>query len=434
MKGDFSQITFDPTKQFSRVLMQQGRVQLDADWNEQDAIVIHQIRTLARAVIGPQGAVGDAFKISGGDPNQLFSISAGTYFVEGIECWSSGTLPPSIPSDVQTKDDPPKVKPGDYIVYLNVAERFITYLQDDAIREKALGDRIDTAGRAKIVLAVSLRPAVRSDAAGNIAAIEKALAALLPSEPRPKMQASLITPAGPVDRCNVDPGALYRGTGNQLYRVEIHDAGASGKATFKWSRENGSVLFAVTSVDLTAKQVTLASLGKDDRFTLQKGDYVELEDDQILSTLPRPALVQVQSVDPDLYRVTLSDIPVQNFGADKSKFPLLRRWEHGKKPFEKGLNTVQEGVNIPLEEGIQIQFEKSGLYSSGDYWVIPARVLTGGIDWPVDSSNARAFLPARRADGGVAPLATITVGDDGKLKGDPKDIRSVIQPIAKQVP
>ena len=30
MKGDFSRDTFDPLKHFSRVLMQQGRVQLDA--------------------------------------------------------------------------------------------------------------------------------------------------------------------------------------------------------------------------------------------------------------------------------------------------------------------------------------------------------------------------------------------------------------------
>ena len=30
MKGDFSRITFDPKKHYSRVLMQQGRVQLDA--------------------------------------------------------------------------------------------------------------------------------------------------------------------------------------------------------------------------------------------------------------------------------------------------------------------------------------------------------------------------------------------------------------------
>ena len=46
MKGDFSRDTFDPDRHFSRVLMQQGRVQLDADWNEQAAIMQHALRSL----------------------------------------------------------------------------------------------------------------------------------------------------------------------------------------------------------------------------------------------------------------------------------------------------------------------------------------------------------------------------------------------------
>ena len=34
MKGDFSKDTFDAKKHFHEVLMQQGRVLLDSDWNE----------------------------------------------------------------------------------------------------------------------------------------------------------------------------------------------------------------------------------------------------------------------------------------------------------------------------------------------------------------------------------------------------------------
>ena len=71
MKGDFSRNTFDPTKHFSRVLMQQGRVQLDADWNEQAAILLHYLRTLAADLIGPcAGPEGDevyGFKIAQSD-------------------------------------------------------------------------------------------------------------------------------------------------------------------------------------------------------------------------------------------------------------------------------------------------------------------------------------------------------------------------------
>ena len=36
--------------------MQQGRVQLDADWNEQQAITQNRVETEAADVIGPNGA------------------------------------------------------------------------------------------------------------------------------------------------------------------------------------------------------------------------------------------------------------------------------------------------------------------------------------------------------------------------------------------
>jgi hypothetical protein len=37
MKGDFSRFTFRPSKGYTSVRMQQGRVSLDSDWNEQVA-------------------------------------------------------------------------------------------------------------------------------------------------------------------------------------------------------------------------------------------------------------------------------------------------------------------------------------------------------------------------------------------------------------
>ena len=55
MKGDFSRRTFDKTRHYSGVRMQQGRVQLDADWNEQGEILAHRDETEARDVIGRCG-------------------------------------------------------------------------------------------------------------------------------------------------------------------------------------------------------------------------------------------------------------------------------------------------------------------------------------------------------------------------------------------
>src|SRR5487761_1439794 len=53
MKGDFSRFTFDPLNHYRSVYMQQGRVQLDADWNEQVDILHHYLESYLRDLLGP---------------------------------------------------------------------------------------------------------------------------------------------------------------------------------------------------------------------------------------------------------------------------------------------------------------------------------------------------------------------------------------------
>ena len=87
MKGDFTRNTFDPAKHFSRVLMQQGRVTLDADQNEQAAIQLHYLRTLARDLIGPYAAPVEKPAVSCSRPtrNGVFTISRPL-----LRRWNSG--------------------------------------------------------------------------------------------------------------------------------------------------------------------------------------------------------------------------------------------------------------------------------------------------------------------------------------------------------
>ncbi|MGH3241691.1 MAG: DUF6519 domain-containing protein, partial [Spirillospora sp.] len=61
MHADISRVSFRPERHYSTVLVQQGRVQLDADFNEQSAINLHQLRTLAADLIGRHGGPRDAF-------------------------------------------------------------------------------------------------------------------------------------------------------------------------------------------------------------------------------------------------------------------------------------------------------------------------------------------------------------------------------------
>src|SRR5258708_19460881 len=55
MKGDFTRFTFRPEKHYRSVRVQQGRVQLDADWNEQADIATHRDDVAASDLIARQG-------------------------------------------------------------------------------------------------------------------------------------------------------------------------------------------------------------------------------------------------------------------------------------------------------------------------------------------------------------------------------------------
>jgi len=71
---------------------------------------------------------------------------------------------------------------------------------------------------------------------------------------------------------------------NQHYRVEVHDKGALGAATFKFSRDNGSI---VTKWESQAvNDLTVSNAGRDDVLRFAAGNWVELSDDtnDLLST------------------------------------------------------------------------------------------------------------------------------------------------------
>ncbi|HYI96160.1 MAG TPA: DUF6519 domain-containing protein [Bryobacteraceae bacterium] len=88
MPGDFSRDTFNPGNRFSGVLMQQGRVQLDADWNEQVRIQHHRMETESIDVIGRCGTPeeGGGFVISQSPRGSDLLIAPGRFYVDGLLC------------------------------------------------------------------------------------------------------------------------------------------------------------------------------------------------------------------------------------------------------------------------------------------------------------------------------------------------------------
>src|SRR4051794_31207868 len=158
MKGDFTRFTFDPHKHYSSVLMQQGRVQLDADWNEMVEMQIHFLRTLAADLIGPHGGPEKNFLIEVAKKDdqsvkQNFTIAPGHYYVNGILCENDASLLYDGQPGFTLKGfgDLSGTLDRSYVVYLDVWERHVTYIEDEdedriGIREVALR-RPDTTTR-----------------------------------------------------------------------------------------------------------------------------------------------------------------------------------------------------------------------------------------------------------------------------------------------
>ena len=255
MKGDFSRDTYQPRKHFSRVLMQQGRVQVDADWNEQLDIAGHRVGTEAIDVIGQTGAPKHAAAFGMVlDPTTLTPaeqaraaalglppLGTGNLLLTPSRFYAGGTLceAEDFLSLTKQPDFPGAAaisEAGFHLVYLDVWQRHLTALDDDGIREKALGGP-DTATRAKTIWQVKTAkvdaPKCISDAA-DWARIVKSSTGQLTARAEPGEDTD--------KPCVLPPGAGYRRLENQLYRVEIHQPGELGKATFKWSRDNGTVV------------------------------------------------------------------------------------------------------------------------------------------------------------------------------------------------
>jgi DNA-binding beta-propeller fold protein YncE len=106
MPADCSRTLFDHAKHYSGVLMQQGRVQLDADWNEQLAIQQHRTARETVDVIGPCGVPKktDSFFITHAAHGNDLQIEPGQIYVEGLLCELDPTpMPITFPPGTNNK-------------------------------------------------------------------------------------------------------------------------------------------------------------------------------------------------------------------------------------------------------------------------------------------------------------------------------------------
>src|SRR5207247_6815842 len=94
MSGDYSRVRFDPKNDFSSVLMQQGRVQLDSDWNEFADLLDRRWRAETTDIIGRNTVpkeTPEGFRIQ--IPGSDLTIGRGRMYVDGLLAENHGKAP-----------------------------------------------------------------------------------------------------------------------------------------------------------------------------------------------------------------------------------------------------------------------------------------------------------------------------------------------------
>ena len=391
MSGDYSRFTFDPRRRFAAVLMQQGRVQLDSDWNEEADLLRERVRVLGLDTGGAAWVAHlttpNAFLIGmlAGPPADL-SIGEGRLYLDG-------RLAEVFPGEGVTYlhqpflPDPPPFNPAvDTLVYLDLWEREVSWAEDSRLLDVALGG-VDTTTRIQQVWQVKrFEP-------GNPAACGVDLDALFPPSAG-RLTTSAVAPPAPDDPCVLPPNAGYRGIENRLYRVEVQVGGPLGTARFKWSRDNGSIVSRVSAIAVAGgqSQIKVNRIGRDEVLRFNVGDWVTLTDDYRELNGESGQMARVVNINEAQRIVTLDRaVPTAGrpFGAAAADIAdrntRLQRWDE-QAPANAldadGLMTTAAGP-LELEDGVQVGFSVSpagGSFHVGDYWVFAARTPDASVE------------------------------------------------------
>ena len=457
MGADLSRTRFDALCNFAGVELKQGGVLLDADVNEFIAVVDRRFRALASDVLG-RATVSQttpfAFKLS--VVAGALMIAKGRLYVDGLLAENHGAasddaakqlFDPLLAEPVfadaidylaqpYLPNPPPLPERGRHLVYLDVWQREVTHLEQPELVEIAVG--VETSSRVQTVWQVR---ALGEDA-GNASCASpdddfSGWEGLIAPSTGRLTNGTFEPPASP-DPCELPPSGDYLGLENQTYRVEIHDAGQpGGTATFKFSRDNASIGSRVASV-VSATELQLQTLGRDDVLRFNSGDWVELIDDE-REFSQAPGEMRRISVNEAAKRIGFTPaLPAAMLPASfpDSTFPQqrnlrVRLWSQKGKVLQATTNTPlfqdldlatstgviavpPAGTALLLENGVTVSFASNGAKGvrSGDFWVFAARTADASIEPLVNA-------PPRGIHHHYARLGIMTVGG-----GDPTDCRN----------
>jgi len=307
-----------------------------------------------------------------------------------------------------------------FLVYVDVWQREVTYLEDSRLIEQAVG--VDTTTRKQTVWQVKALALTSKTLSPTSCGSDFLEWDQLTAPSAGQLSTGVAATAEPKP-CIIPPTGGYRGLENHLYRVEIHDPGPLGKATFKWSRDNSSMATNVTAIP-NDNILVVARVGRDSIMRFNPGDWVEIKDDQLEFTPPSSSLGpppakagvmrQIQDVDDATLTLTLypnSSSPIQSvFGADAknqgkldpSRHTRVIRWDQSGTVLDAAGNPIvdldsnnsgvipvpaasSQTTSVLLEDGVLVTFTIDPNISSqqfyvGDFWAFAARTTDASVE------------------------------------------------------
>lgn len=262
MTSDRARISYDPSRRFHGVVAQQGRVSLEADWNEAQAIAGAQLQARTLDVIGRAGSPDRGYRITpvvdGGRPTGDFQISAGTLYLGGLRmhnpddaCYSGQPDWTDHEGDPLWHEPVVPARPRE-LVYLLAREQEVSATEDPVLRDVALGGP-DTTQRLRLVQRVIRYPTTAQTwqgAWGRLIeeqwlprgfALNEASGSL---EPGARLQVT----AWHQDRTEYPAGrGGYLGPDNQFIRVQVARVDDDGVPVLVWGYDNASFLYRLSS-------------------------------------------------------------------------------------------------------------------------------------------------------------------------------------------
>jgi hypothetical protein len=428
MKGDFSRFELDPREDHQGVLMQQGRVVTDADWNDREAIDVRWRLTAGRDIIGANLAAVPASQPDGcqvlsasvnGDLVDL-ELGAGRIWADGLHTILAGETPvarvaaylpaPHNPAGTSTASIVAGVRDA---VVLEVSLAALNGFQDpERLIEPALGGP-DTAERLAAHTTLGLLRLGPGEDCTTIGA-------RLRDGNHGRLSVSLQPPTIVPGDCPVVEGGGYSGFEHNFYRIEIAETNG-GAAMFKWSMFNGGLVGrgifhggADPRVDITANRTAILSSGLTE-FYLEALEYDDSRGHWRL-VYATPATLNADD------QLDLADPPTFGVMPGAGATAFFRLW-NGILPTADFTNAA---TPVELRDGIRLVFDAAGAYRPESYWTF--KVRAGEI------ANPEILIDDRLPEGPLVrrvPLAEITWGAGGEAE-EIEDCRRRFRPLANQ--